>query len=281
MVKEENVKTYKRENSLFNFIDSHLREIKWTFYGVGAVGAALLLRNVKPTSKFSCVKDIPEKFVHRHIRLQGVVRDVTRDGRLLVDHIPVYTLPRLPFKTYVPESSGFRELLPVSLAGVNPITCDEPVTPDGALTSEATINSSYLGTSEWLSQHTLHRHIWFRLMHCGPDESLLCHVHVRKRFLWSSVNKDLARLGLCTVCVDLPEPDSPTFFAYNRFIHKLIALESNASKKGIGIWKEESMTSRIKTRMSKHTAFLQEKKKVISNLLRNPFRRKKVLSSKK
>ncbi|XP_005102889.1 protein C3orf33 homolog [Aplysia californica] len=201
----------RRERSLFNFIDSHLKELRWSAYGLGAVAFIVLVRKTRSTTKFKNVCNIPDHFVEKHYKLQGVVKQVTQDGALLVDHIPIMHLDMFPKGDLHSE----QQYLCLQLAGLS-------MTPEG---------------NKWLHTNTVRRHVWFTLLQ-RDSQVLDCHIKVKKSFWWyQSVNKALVRQGICAVkhFDSLPKSDS-----YNKLLRQLITLEDAASRKGRGLWREES-----------------------------------------
>ncbi|GFR61560.1 chromosome 3 open reading frame 33 [Elysia marginata] len=124
------------EASVHNFIDAHIRELKWTAYGLAGLGAFIVLRRIKAATKFSHVADIPPHFTSKNYRLQGHVRKISDCGELYVEHIPIFQLNTFSRRV------DSRNLLRVNVAGVS-------------LTPEAV---------KWLTITTLDKHIWFRLM---------------------------------------------------------------------------------------------------------------------
>ncbi|RUS73033.1 hypothetical protein EGW08_019197 [Elysia chlorotica] len=197
------------ERSVHNFIDTHLRELQWTAYGLAGLGVALVLRRVKATTKFRRVSDIPAHFTTKNYRLQGHVRKISDSGELLVEHVPILQLNLFSNKA---AESG--DLLKVNIAGI-------------ALTPTAV---------EWLSETALDKPVWFRLLQARHG-SLDCDVTLRLKQNWlrghSSISEELVKRGLCAVRHHHTPPASR---AYDRLLTRLLALEFRAQRRGKGLW---------------------------------------------
>jgi len=142
-----------KENSVSNFIDSHIREIRYTAYGLGAVAIFLLLKRTKSTTKFLNVNAIPEKYVQHNYSLQGVIREVQQNGRLKVEHIPILELKA--FSKYdIPKDQQYLEL---QLAGLD-------------VGTEAT---------EWLQSNTVGKEVWFHLL-ARQDNCIDCNIKMKR-----------------------------------------------------------------------------------------------------
>ncbi|GFN87675.1 hypothetical protein PoB_001418100 [Plakobranchus ocellatus] len=137
----------RTEHSFYNFIDGHLRELRWTAYSLAGLGVFLVLRRVKATTKFTHVSNIPKHFFSKNYRLQGKVRNVSECGQLLVEHVPII---RLNLFTSDAESN---HLLAVNVAGVS-------VTPEAV---------------QWLRRTAQDQSVWFRLLQAN-DASVDCDV---------------------------------------------------------------------------------------------------------
>ncbi|KAK3769852.1 hypothetical protein RRG08_036902 [Elysia crispata] len=200
------------EQSVHNFIDAHLRELKWTSYGLAGLGIIIVLRRVKSTTKFSHMADIPTHFISKNYRLQGHVRNISDNGELLVEHVPILQWNFLSSKV----KGG--NLLKVNIAGVS-------LTPVAV---------------KWVTDRVLHKNVWFRLLQAG-DAVLDCDVTLKKSWLRGhfSISEELVKHGLCSVRHYHTPPSSQ---AYNQLLTRLLALEHKAQGKGKGLWKEEEYT---------------------------------------
>lgn len=232
-----------KESSLYNFIDSNLREIRWTAYSLGTIAIILILRRAKSTTKFQHACEIPDSYVLHNYRLHGHVMEVTPSGCLTVDHTPIMQLTSL-----LPQPKSHSGQLHIQIAGldITPLGCD------------------------WLQSHCVGKHVWFTLMERRGDV-LDCHVKLRKRSMWYiSINKELVKQGFCAVRHFDKLPQSAN---YERLLIDLIALESKASRKSLGIWEDKSHRGRFRSKIlySKPWLFFDTFKKKIYGY----FRRKK------
>ncbi|XP_076472259.1 protein C3orf33 homolog [Babylonia areolata] len=215
------------KDDLHKFVDSHIQEIRYVIYGVGALGVILVFRDLRLATTFRHVSDIPTKFVTSHVTLQGLVQEVSGSGALHVCHQPVVSLP---FSTWLHRlRSGTQDTgtLTVELAGVE-------MTPKAA---------------QWLSQHTTGQHVWFTLLQASPH-SVLCSVYKKKNLLFKlHLNKAVVEQGLAPVCIDLgltssmgeggdthtPTP-TPTTAA---LLSRLLVAQTRAQKRHLGMWGRE------------------------------------------
>lgn len=222
------------ETSLHNFIDGHLRQLQWSAYSLAGLGALIILRRIKATTKFSHVKDIPAHFTAKNYRLQGNVRTVSDTGELYVEHIPILQLKL--FSHHV----DFVNLLKVNVAGVS-------ITPEAV---------------KWLSVTVLDKHVWFRLLQ-ADDTSLDCDITLKQNWMSRrlSLSEELVKQGLCAVKHYQTPPSSQ---AYNKFLVHLLSLEYRAQGKAKGLWKSEEYTG--KSWLGKATQWLKHR-------LKNPFKR--------
>jgi len=210
-----------------------VRLIKWTAgsMAVGAAGTYFYLRHEAASRHFRRGGDIPHRMVLDQAWLQGVVDDVTDGGRLRVTNVTARSAKNLfGLRRYAPTQdselvrtvdawlglrpSGGGDAVEVSLAGVVP-------TPEG---------------TAWLGQHARHRHVWITLLRRRGDD-LQCNVSVKKKVRWSSINKDLVKLGLCEVaCESLSDageesPSTVESDGYRKFVHKLNVIQKRVNIK--------------------------------------------------
>ncbi|XP_046547052.1 uncharacterized protein LOC124257106 [Haliotis rubra] len=198
-----NNRTRPLKDDVFSFIDSNIRGIRYSIYGVGVVGVILILRSTKATHVFRNVSDIPRIYVTRNIVLQGRVDNIGTDCCLHVTHRPLIALPSFLKSHSVHEAS-----LPIYMAGIEP-------SPVGR---------------KWLIDKVKGQHIWFKLLERSCDSDRLdCLVSIRKRFLFKTVvNEELIRLGLCRLR-EYPTP--PVAPVYNHVINKMVAIEAKLDRK--------------------------------------------------
>ncbi|PVD35373.1 hypothetical protein C0Q70_02333 [Pomacea canaliculata] len=188
------------------FVDSHIREIKYFVFGLGAAGIILIIRDLHLVQTFRQVSDIPSKFVTSHITLQGQVKQINHKGLLLINHEPAFVIPFSSWlRKYRKKSNP--DMLPVQLANVQ-------MTEPGR---------------EWLEGNVLHKHIWFQLLF-KTEENVMCSVSIRKNALFkTNINESLVRQGLCKVLLE--DVTNPEDKVVQSFVARLIAAEDKAQTK--------------------------------------------------
>ncbi|XP_071145248.1 protein C3orf33 homolog [Mytilus edulis] len=196
-----------------DFIDQNPRAIRNSFYIVGGAGIALLLKSIHVGTFFRHGKDIPKRFISKGVKLQGRVKEIDLDGIVYVQHIPILDL-RLPWL-----KKPRTELLPMTLAFVD-------LTPN---------------CKKWLEQNLLDTHIWFKVFRREKDKDQLQAALFYQKFLvWRTcINEKLIKEGVCKVSNLSDEEMKMLTEKQVELLHRMVALERTADKRGRGIWKEE------------------------------------------
>ncbi|XP_052082274.1 protein C3orf33-like [Mytilus californianus] len=196
-----------------DFIDTHPKAIRNSFYIVGGAGIVLLLKSIHVGKFFRHGKDIPKRFISKGVHLQGCVKEIDLNGIVYVQHIPILDL-RLPWLR-TPRT----ELLPMTLAFVN-------LTPN---------------SKKWLEQNLLDTHIWFKVLRWEKDNDQLQAALFHQKFLfWTTcINEKLIKEGICKVSNLSDEEMKMLTEKQEELLHRMGALERTADRKGKGIWKEE------------------------------------------
>lgn len=207
-------KVVAAKSDLFNYIDSHIREIKYGVYCLGTVGALLCIRSLRPFKKFTKIEELPHNFVRNNVALQGTVRKIEERGKLYVDHHPVFQLPFT--KNY--------DCLPIHLAFLS-------IGPQGRL---------------WLVKNVKNKFIWFEPLKISDEGALECVVYSKGLF-WTkkNLNEKMVKHGICKI---KNEQQTEMTDYQSKILNNLIKLEAVADKKGIGIWAshpEQTLISQI------------------------------------
>uniref|UniRef100_A0A3Q2NYU3 TNase-like domain-containing protein n=1 Tax=Fundulus heteroclitus TaxID=8078 RepID=A0A3Q2NYU3_FUNHE len=198
--------------------DDNLTLVRNISTGLAAVGVIVIARSIRVITKFRAAAEIPVRFIERNVRLRGKVHSITERG-IEVEHVPIY-LPVIS-----PLLSKHRDVstapLVVHLAGVE-------LTPEGKM---------------WLQKNLVPpQTVWLQLI-SREDNTLHCLVSQSRGSVWSyCMNEELLRLGLArrAPIAGVP-PGSPLHWRLHKRLHRA---EVKAEKKGLGLWKRESLWER-------------------------------------
>ncbi|XP_063772182.1 protein C3orf33 homolog [Pseudophryne corroboree] len=217
--------------------DSHLYVVRNISTGLAIAGVILCARSIKLLTKFTNVKDIPDKFIQKNLKLRGKIVCVTEHA-IEVDHIPI-TLPILA--SFQKRWHGHGTLL-VRLAGVE-------LSQSGKV---------------WLQNHLQpSQMLWFQLL--NREESVLdCFIFVKKRWFFNEcLNVLLVREGLGRTASTPSIQQDPR---HNwPFYKQLLQAEVRAQKAGKGVWKPDSQLNL--TNKILHNGILQHMKHLIRSLV--------------
>uniref|UniRef100_A0A672Z7N7 TNase-like domain-containing protein n=1 Tax=Sphaeramia orbicularis TaxID=375764 RepID=A0A672Z7N7_9TELE len=169
-------------------------------------------------TKFQAASEIPARFIEKNVSLRGKVHSITDKG-LEVEHIPIHLPVISPLLTK--HSGVCSSPLLVHLVGVE-------MTPEG---------------KEWLQKNLLPAQtVWLKLI-SREDDILHCLVSQSRGLLWSCcINENILRLGLArTTPITGVQPDSRLYWQLHRRLHRA---EVKAERKGLGLWKEDSLWER-------------------------------------
>ncbi|ESO88823.1 hypothetical protein LOTGIDRAFT_234407 [Lottia gigantea] len=205
---------------ILNFIDGHIKEIQWMLYGVGAIAAVLIIRDIYATillkfKQFKKASEIPDLFIRKNVTLQGKVISVRAEddisGKIPVLLTKHQQLLRTP--SFLKKDANELNYLPVVLAGI----CSSP------------------SVLSWLDIHVKHQHIWFKMLERG-DGRIDSVVSFRKGWRKVRINEELIKKGIGQV---YHYDKLPLNKPFESFILKLLKLESHAVHRGTGMWKED------------------------------------------
>lgn len=192
-------------------LERNIRGVQYGVYGVAFVGLAVALRSVRPFKKFTIPKEIPASFIERHITLNGkVIRIESSVGSssplLLVDHQPIIAAK---------WRQSINKCLPVQASSVD------------------VLNN---GVS-WLQHIVAGSHIKFKVLKVDPKHvSCIVTSNVTRR----NVGVDLVSLGFASVStIDFDLEKDPLYMKYYK---QLLAAESHAEKKGVGMWAPDEIS---------------------------------------
>ncbi|XP_072036425.1 protein C3orf33-like [Amphiura filiformis] len=96
-----------------HFIDQHLQLFRTGSTVLACVGLLYVARSIRMYKKFHHVRDIPQEFVRKHVRLRGQVISVEK-SHLKLEHLPIIELPKFVTRIVPDKVAG----LNVNLAGV-------------------------------------------------------------------------------------------------------------------------------------------------------------------
>ncbi|XP_029111105.1 protein C3orf33 homolog isoform X2 [Scleropages formosus] len=184
---------------------------------LAAAGVIVLARSVRLMTKFGAASEIPAWFVEKNVRLRGCVRRVTETG-LQVEHVPI----RVPLLSPLLGKRHVDGLLDVRLAGVD-------VAEEGRA---------------WLRQNLMATDmVWLRLIRREAD-TVDCLVSVSRNMLLNTcVNEELLRLGLGkTVPITGLHYRSRLYWGLHK---RLLRAEAQAERRGRGLWKRQSVWTRM------------------------------------
>ncbi|CAG2122326.1 unnamed protein product [Medioppia subpectinata] len=121
---------------------------------LGLIGAGIALRSIRFATKFFDNNRIPNSFIKKSIALRGVVKSVSTDGSLNIDHLPIIPMP------WHRRVNNDR-LLNISLAAIKP---------------------SISGTF-WLKLNVENKIVWFKAIN-RLDGDIKCLVSNEKKNWW-------------------------------------------------------------------------------------------------
>ncbi|XP_030008371.1 protein C3orf33 homolog isoform X2 [Sphaeramia orbicularis] len=200
------------------FADDNLTLVRNISTGLAVAGVILIARSIKLITKFQAASEIPARFIEKNVSLRGKVHSITDKG-LEVEHIPIHLPVISPLLTK--HSGVCSSPLLVHLVGVE-------MTPEG---------------KEWLQKNLLPAQtVWLKLI-SREDDILHCLVSQSRGLLWSCcINENILRLGLArTTPITGVQPDSRLYWQLHRRLHRA---EVKAERKGLGLWKEDSLWER-------------------------------------
>lgn len=201
--------------------------VRGTIIGTGLFGLALFLRNSRLFATYQHVKQIPEDFYRLGIEMKGVVKEITPNGWLHIEHRPFVRLPRLLTMRRKPKTPTHLNL---KLAGldISPVGI-EHLKKDLKLVGRPVIFSV------------------IKQVEKQPDGSD-ADVTAKKALRKINLNTELVRKGYARVF----SPDNPEHLKalqlnanYSRLITRLLTSEQLAERRGLGIWERSSWVERI------------------------------------
>lgn len=200
--------------------------VRGTIIGTGLLGLTLFVRNSRMFATYHHVQQIPEHIYRSGIPLKGIVREVTPNGWLRIEHRPALKLPRLLAKKQPKTPSR----LNLRLAGLD-------VSPVGVqhLTNELKV----VGRPVYFSV--------IKPIEKQPDGSD-AEVTVKKTLRSVNLNMELVRKGYARVLgPDNPESLNALQFNsnYSRLITRLLTCEKVAEEKGLGLWERSTWVEKL------------------------------------
>jgi len=211
------------------WVDEHKRAIAYGLYAATAVGGGLVLRSIRVSAQFRCVKDIPDEFLKKQFSIFGEVVHAGLgqggEGKL----VPVVGLRHQPILARRAGASSAS--LPCVIRGV-------AIEPDLKSQAKQAIESEVIG-----------KKVKVTLLDTDGEE-----VGVRLRLkawgVWRiCLAEKLVGLGLGKT---LPAHSLPPLF-----MSALEKQERRAKRKRLGLWKEEKrrgmlswLTDPLKTKIS-------------------------------
>ncbi|XP_066912156.1 protein C3orf33 homolog isoform X4 [Clytia hemisphaerica] len=178
----------------------------------GCIGIILITRRYHLMKRYRHVSEIPKEFITKKVFLRGKLERIEVCGTLLIQHSPIL-------------SFGFSKGSPslrFSLAGVE----------------------LQNGWYEHL-QELQHKNILFQILQKN-DKELKGVLFYKRGWLSKemNVNEDLVGRGLAITRCNIPSPLN--VFLYQELMERLLKVELQADKKGIGIWRREREETFIK-----------------------------------
>ncbi|CAH1777899.1 unnamed protein product [Owenia fusiformis] len=245
------------------FIDKHLRIVRYSSYVIAGVGLVSIARSLRLFTKFTAIRQIPDRFIQKHVTLRGTVTDI-RGHLLLIDHIPIY---QKPFYKWFNSSTCAvsSKLLPVSIGGTSLYPAGEKwlsekmknetiqfklltISGDGLNTDiQNSESASHKGMNDVVHSNGGSRDATFNNSANTKElskEVLHCIVWSRKNIFRNiCLNEHLIREGYAKVC---HIENLPNDKLYIKFSERLLKIEINAEKKGKGVWKQPPLIERYK-----------------------------------
>uniref|UniRef100_A0A8C5MLT7 Chromosome 3 open reading frame 33 n=1 Tax=Leptobrachium leishanense TaxID=445787 RepID=A0A8C5MLT7_9ANUR len=210
--------------------DKHLYLVRNISTGLAVAGVLLFAKSIKLVTKFTCAKDIPEKFIKKNVKLRGKLLCITERG-LEVEHVPI----SIPFIASFQKRWYSDGSLLIRLAGVE-------LTPSGKIWLQEKLQPSQM--------------LWFQLLK-REESALDCFVMIPRRGLFSEcVNVEILKEGLGKV-THVPRFDEEP--ALWKFYKRLLKEEVKAQNKGKGLWKQESRLDILTNKMVNNTVVLKLK----------------------
>jgi hypothetical protein len=203
--------------------------VRGAIIGTATLGAYLFIRNSRLFAKFEHVSKIPKDFIRKELELKGMVREVTPNGYIRIEHRPVISLPRI----FASKSKKPIGLLNLRLAGID--------------ISKAGL--SYISKDIRLEN----KPVTFTVIKPTENNSdaVDADITYKKSVLGRvNLNVDLVRRGYARVFA----PENPVHLkalqhnsAYSRLITRLLTSEKVADRRGIGVWERESFVEGIQS----------------------------------
>jgi len=225
----------------FDYFDRNIRYIQNLPYVVAGLGVIAIGRRIKVMKKFTSVKDVPEVFISQHVKLRGRVKSVQSDCTLQVEHLPILHNPLI--KTT--ENASNSDLL-VRLAGVRVIEHETVV--------KHLMN--YQSSIVWIK-------MWQRRYprDLVSEPYILCSIYRKKWPFNECINFTLLQMGVAEH-YPMNAISSPLY----RFNKRLNEAERYAKRRRLGVWHHP-------TRFQLFRENINNKVKLISTFIRNPFRK--------
>lgn len=161
---------------------------------------------------------IPKSFIRKGVKLRGLVKEISTDGTLHVDHIPIFRMP------WHSRSSASGPYLPLKLASVQP-----------------TIPGIYTLKLRFESTAQPQKQIWFQCLERDLTAAPAL-VFDSKRGSWKGcLNVSLVRDGLATI----QQKESHS----KDLLQQLQKAQSTAQKSRAGMWWRETEWDRFVLRI--------------------------------
>lgn len=109
------------------------------------ISGKCILNSAFQSKVFHHGKDIPKRFIKRGVNFQGQVKEISTDGKIYVQHLPILDL-RLPWLR-----TQRTDMLPLTLAFVE-------------------LNSA---SRKWLECNLSNKEIWFKVLRVEDDGNIL------------------------------------------------------------------------------------------------------------
>ncbi|KAL7080349.1 hypothetical protein ACQ4LE_000390 [Meloidogyne hapla] len=192
--------------------------VRGAIVGTGIVGLAIFVRSSRWFATYHHVKQIPPDFYRLGIQMKGIVRELDKNGKIVVEHLPAYKLPNfLRFG----RSSKAKDFLNLRLAGldISPVGIDY-LTKDLRIEGRPVIFSV------------------IKIIENKPDIAD-ADVTIKKPFRKINLNVELIRKGYARVFgLDNYEHVQSLQFNsnYSRLITRLLTCEKVAERRGLGLW---------------------------------------------
>ncbi|CAK5013866.1 unnamed protein product [Meloidogyne enterolobii] len=192
--------------------------VRGTIVGTGIVGLAIFVRSSRWFATYHHVKQIPPDFYRLGIEMKGIVRELDKNGKIRVEHLPAYKLPKI---LRFGRSSKAKDFLNLRLAGldISPVGIDY-------LTKDLRIEGRPVAFSV------------VNIVEKQPDIAN-ADLTIKKPLRKINLNVELIRKGYARVFgLDNYEHVQTLQFNsnYSRLITRLLTCEKVAERRGLGLW---------------------------------------------